>query len=153
MRSAPSVMYPVGRCAFQGRLLLALGAVGALAWGLSWMLSGTHSGGVSGLGAVAWLLWSVLALRSWRRAPVGHLQWNARSSGDPVAPDMGGWHWHAADGSVQVLGAVQWVLDGQSVILLRLQGEKDTRRWAWLEGAADPAHWDSLRRALKAHAR
>jgi hypothetical protein len=63
----------------------------------------------------------------------------------------GAWRWLPAE-VAQDLDAVLWMLDAQAVVLLRLQRAQGRALWVWLEGASEPARWDALRRALKAHA-
>lgn len=153
MRNAPSVTYPVGRSAFQGRLLLGLCLAGALALVLWWWLSEAPSGWVLGIGWAGWLSWTWVALRSWRYAPVGRLQWDASPLHDPALRRNGTWRWLPAGvGAAQDLDAVLWMLDAQAVVLLRLQRAEGRALWLWLDAAREPARWDALRRALKAHA-
>lgn len=153
MRNAPSVSYPVGRCAFQAYVLLLTGLAGALAGGFWWWTSWEPPGWLGVLGAGLWGLWSSLAWRSWWRAPTGQLQWDALASTVPEPGGGGGWHWVISEAvPVQPLQAVQPVLDVQGVILLRLITLTGPERWIWMERARDPARWDDLRRALRAHA-
>lgn len=153
MRSAPSVSYPVGRCAFQGWLLITIGAVAALAWALWWWLSSAPSAWLMALGAAGWLLWSALAWLSWRGAPTGQLQWDPMANALSETGPKGVWRWRGADGSEQVLDKLAWALDAQGVILLHLRFGARSGRWVWLEGRQAPLNWDALRRALVAHAR
>lgn len=153
MRNAPSVSYPVGRCAFQAYVLLLTGLAGALAWALWQWLSWEPPGWLGGLGAGLWLLWAALAWRSWWRAPTGQLRWDANASADLMRAGSGRWSWEkSGSASVQWLAAVQPVLDAQGVVLLRLSAVAGPSRWIWIDRARDPARWDDLRRALRAHA-
>ena len=153
MRNAPSVSYPVGRCAFQAYVLALTVLAGALAWVLWQWLSWAPPGWLGGLGAGLWLLWAFLAWRSWKLAPIGQLRWDANASADPVHAGSGRWSWLNSDAaSVQWLAAVQPMLDAQGVMLLRLTALAGPSRWIWVGRAHDPARWDDLRRALRAHA-
>jgi hypothetical protein len=147
MRNAPSVMYPVGRCAFAGQLLLVLAAaVTAALWG--WHESGvdTRLWFAALAGALLWLVW---ALRTWWRAPTGQLHWDALASG-LQSTAAGAWFWLDNTGLVShpVLG-VEQVLDLQRVVLLRLRSVTSAPRWVWAQQPSDPARWLDLRRALQ----
>lgn len=156
MRNAPSVTYPVGRCAFYGRLLLLLGATGLAAMVGLWLGFPRATWWMRSGALVLWLLWSGFAWWDWRRLPQGRLQWSGRGASDEgaVTPDLraGSWWWQEGDQPQQMLQRVQWVLDAQSVVLLRLRVGPWRSRWAWLEASRDPARWEALRRALTAHA-
>lgn len=147
MRNAPSVIYPVGRCAFHAQCLLLLAAtVAAALWG--W-----HGSGVEPrlwqatlAGAVLWLAW---ALRAWWRSPTGQLHWDAQAAGPPGTPP-GAWFW-VAGGSLapQPLLRLEPALDLQRLVLLRLHAAPSVPRWVWVQQANDPARWLDLRRALQ----
>ena len=138
MHNAPSVSYPVGRCAFQLGLLLGFAVLTSTvltAWalnhGLSWLW-------LSGLGA------AVVGLWQGRRAldQAGVLTW---------AVDT--WYLHdQGPGSEDVFGEVQVALDLQIALLLRWQPASDTLRakpqWLWLEGQHCDECWQDLRRAV-----
>jgi toxin CptA len=151
MRNAPSVIYPVGRSAFCGGLLLALALVSFLAGALWCWLSADPPVWVACVGIVVWLGWALCAFSQWWATPAGLLAWK------PTAPALedpqvrGRWCWRDATGNEREPQAVQWVLDLQSVVLLRLQGPALPVRWLWLDRRRDPACWDGLRRALVAH--
>lgn len=153
MRNAPSVSYPVGRCAFHGCLLLLTGLAAAVAGVLWWLLSWAPPGWLGGLGVGVWAIWAALALRSWRRVPTGCLQWDAHASADTVRTGNGCWRWSGSEGEpVLTLDTVQTVLDAQGVMLLRLTTPAGPCQWVWVDRARDLARWDDLRRALKGHA-
>lgn len=150
MRSAPSVVYPAGRCAFYAGLLLVLGLMGLtlLVWVARWVPLETVA-----VGAVLWLTWAILAAVSWRRSPMGRLQWDGSATrlADPSQP-AGAWSWHSAayrDGVI--LLRVERVQDLQRWMLLRLHNPDGARTWVWVEGARDPDRWNDLRRAVVAH--
>lgn len=147
MRNAPSVMYPVGRCAFHGQLLLVLAAaVAASLWG--W-----RGSGVDGrlwwtfvAGAVGWLLW---ALHRWQRSPVGQLHWDAQAP-HLLSTEVGAWFWLDSAGlAPQPVLGVQQALDWQRVVLLQLRSTASVPRWVWVQQPSDPARWLALRRALQ----
>ncbi len=125
-------------------------ALGCLMW---WWAEATVQ--VFAAGGVFWLLWCVLAFDAWRRSPVGRLQWDARASPAAVLVDTpaGGWLWHGSGREAQALQRVDWMLDAQRVVLLRLHAAGQRPKWVWLEARRDPLRWDDLRRALCAHAR
>lgn len=155
MRNAPSVTYPVGRCAVHGKVLTLLGALGLLALALLAMLWASASAAWLWGGGLAWLCWSALALRTWWRSPSASLQWDARAASASALPGerVGGWRWHGAGLPVSDLERVEWVVDAQTVLLLRLKPLAAPARWVWLEARSDPVRWDDLRRALTNHAR
>jgi hypothetical protein len=147
MRNAPSVMYPVGRCAFHVKLLLVLAAVVAASlWG--WRGSGVDMRLwlTTLVGALLWLVW---ALRTWWRSPTGHLHWDALAPG-LQSTEAGAWFWLDSAGlaSQPVLG-VEQALDLQRVVLLRLRSTASVPRWVWVQQPSDPARWLDLRRALQ----
>lgn len=147
MRNAPSVMYPVGRCAFHGQLLLALAViVAASLWG--WRGSGVDPllWLITLAGALLWLAW---ALRAWWRSPVGRLHWDAQATGLQNT-EAGAWFWLDSAGlAPQPLLGVETALDLQRVVLLRLRSVAAVPRWVWLQQPSDPARWLDLRRALQ----
>lgn len=151
MHNAPSVSYPVGRCAFHAGLLLLLSALGFSAGLLWWIQSAAPSLWLAAMGGVVWLMWSVQALRGWRSSVSGQLIWDARAQA-PESSERGCWSWRRGDGSTHALDAVEWALDARSTVLLRLHGSGVSGRWVWLEARRDPAGWGNVRRALTAHA-
>ncbi len=155
MRNAPSVTYPVGRCAVHGAVLAWLSALGLLALALLKVFWMTASLVWLGIGGSVWLLWVALALRTWWRTPDGQLQWDARASdvGTALVGRAGGWRWLGSDVSATDLDRVEWVLDAQTTLLLRVYPRTESARWVWLEARRDPGRWDDLRRALTNHAR
>ena len=147
MRNAPSVMYPVGRCALHGQLLLMLAAmVTASLWG--WRGSGVDMRLWLALvvGAVLWLFW---ALHAWWRAPFGRLHWDAQAPGLHNV-EAGAWFWlNSAGLAPQPVLGVQQALDLQRVVLLRLRSTASVPRWVWVQQPSDPSRWLDLRRALQ----
>lgn len=159
MRRAPSVIYPVGRCAFYGYLLAGLGMLSLLAfmaWCWPWMTApalNPHTDQLmtAGAGALLWLIWAGLAWRTWARTPEGRLQWDAQGSAlEGLRPGV--WRWHEASGYLDAVPLTQVlrVWDGQNRLLLCLRQPNHKARWIWVEQAREPARWDDLRRALMA---
>lgn len=147
MRNAPSVTYPVGRCAFHALSLLVLSAlVAASLWG--WRGSGVDLRlWLAALaGAVLWLAW---ALRAWWSMPSGQLHWDAQAPG-LQGPQAGAWFWvDGASMARQPVYGVASSLDLQRLMLLRLRAAPSVPRWVWVQQANDPARWLELRRALQ----
>lgn len=161
MHSAPSVEYPAGRSAFQGRLegllLLAWLAL-QLAWWLS--LPGAALPGAWWFSALLGLL--LWALTRWRaRQPLaGRLCW------EPALPPAPGAHATAPPGQARLpgrwiwrsaayrhgteLAGLHWALDLQDRVLLRLDNAAGLGWWVWLERDSAPADWQALRVALVA---
>ena len=138
MHNAPSVSYPVGRCAFQCTLYAGLTVLtSAVLW--AWAL---HSG--------VTLVWSVAA----GAAMVGLcLGWQALRQVGCLIWDGETWSLHALSATGEgVLGAVHVVLDVQKALLLRWQPTSDTLnakpQWLWLGAQAPDDSWQNLRRAV-----
>jgi toxin CptA len=162
MRNAPSVQYPVGRCRFYAVLLVGLGLLALavlLAWwwpllrtGVEGPLAVGRTERVAGvLGVLFWLGWAVGAALSWRRSPIGVLQWDALASPDEQAEKPGLWRWRSAayQGGTSLL-QVSVALDLQSRLLLRLRNNDAAQSWIWVEASSVPGRWSDLRRALVA---
>ncbi|MBA4267245.1 MAG: hypothetical protein C0453_19380 [Comamonadaceae bacterium] len=152
MRSAPSVVYPVGRCVFHGLLLLVLSALGlAVLIGWAWDMSDRHFGKAIWLGLGLWAMWSVWAFKVWWRTPVGALHWDSLASPYDETLRVGAWLWHTGKmDDALALQAIESVLDCQSRILLRLKQPAHSPTWIWVERDRAPALWSDLRRALRA---
>lgn len=143
-------------------------AMGATLWLLMLALWCWHA--TDGLGATppaAW--WFALALGlallghgvlSIRTGPAGLLRWQApvpAGAHDPDQPDAaprpvpGQWIWvSAAYRRGTPLTDIDWALDLQRAVLLRLRTRAGLSMWVWLRRASQPADWDALRRALTA---
>jgi hypothetical protein len=151
MRNAPSVVFPVGRSAFYGRVLVFLGALALLVlggWGLS-QRSVPDLLPVGFTGILMWVLWAAWAWRGWRLSPVGLLQWDANASPVDEPLRAGAWRWTSAvSGDGVLLLAVERALDLQSRVLLRLRCADRSGLWVWVERSGDPLRWNDLRRAL-----
>lgn len=151
MHSAPSVVYPVGRCSFQARLLIALGGAAALA-GMAFLVESNFSSqGVWGSFfrialILGWLVWVIAACVTWLRSPEGTLRWEPQGGSEGI---NGAWTW--SDGTAAEpagLSGVERVLDLQSRLLLRIRESGGRPRWVWVERNSHPARWSDLRRAL-----
>ena len=139
MRSAPPVVYPVGRFVWADRVWLVLAAV-AVSGPVLW---------IDGYGG--WRAWAIvgtcllaLALSlDWRRAEVlrgGHLSWDGRS-------------WHLLDSGlaqdIEVQVALCW--DSGPGLLLKVRARHQRRvRYAWLSHLDEPQQWHGLRCAIHA---
>ncbi len=138
MHNAPSVSYPVGRCAFQRWLLLGFALIATavlIAWvwgqGVSWFW-------FVGLIATALGLWQ---------------GWLAID--DQAALSWDGQVWCLYDqreGCEDTLGEVQVMLDVQKALLLRWEPVSDTLlakpQWLWLDAQHSNERWQDLRRAV-----
>ena len=156
MQNAPSVVYPVGRCAFYARLLMVLAGLsgGALVagWWHAWAVSPSSTEHIRwALGGFGWLIWLLVALRHHQHLPSGMLKWDAQMASRQTHAHPGAWLWldpGGAGGQAQVTPEI--VLDGQNHLLIRLIALPGVPRWLWLERSAHPGRWDDLRRALVA---
>ncbi len=149
MHSAPSVRFPVGRCGLYGALLALLAVLGAAVLGLWYGQDATPGDAWLGMaGGAAWAAWVLVALREWRRSPVGWLSWRALERRDPDEP-AGIWYWHGESLPQAVpLRRVELTMDWQRAVLLRLHFSDAPARWIWADRARQPAAWNDLRRAL-----
>lgn len=152
MRSAPSVVYPVERCAFYVVVLAMLGALSAsigLFFLFGFVLRTNHpSGWMAPLaGLCLWLVWCVVALTTWLRSPEGALQWDASAYKEEGG--SGAWAWHEAGAALPMpLSRVECALDLQSRILLRLRTSGVRHCWVWAERRSQSERWMDLRRAI-----
>ncbi len=152
MRSAPSVDYPVERCAFYGMVLAMLGALSA-GTGLFFLFGFLpHTNHPSGwmaplAGLCSWLVWCVVALVTWLRSPAGALKWDASARKEEGG--SGAWSWHQAGAAVPMpLSRLECKLDLQSRILLRLRTSGTSACWVWAERRSQSERWMDLRRAI-----
>jgi len=147
MRNAPSVSYPVGRCAVWAAGLTGLGLLIATAVVLA--LPGLSPPQVAalGLGVLAWL---GLALRQWRRQPRG---WLRLTAGGVAVTGEAAWRWRETGaGHEQPVAGVRVAVDLQRLMLVELTAAARAPRWLWLEASRAPADWPALRRAVLASA-
>ena len=138
MHNAPSVSYPVGRCAFQ-RWLYVLFTVLTSAVLLAWALNQ----GVTLILCVATTA-AVLGL---------YLGWYSLKQVSMLTWDGQIWCLHdQGTGHEDDLGEVRVMLDMQGALLLRWQPTSDTLRakphWLWLGWQASDNSWQDLRRAV-----
>ena len=146
MQRAPSVMYPVGRCVWYGRLLLGLASALALVWAAWWWHGAPSDWLLLSSGGAACGIWGLMAWRSWRKPAVGQLHWDAQAPG-LVDGETGRWLW-CAGAAIEgtPLRRVEVTFDGQTVAWLRLHGPAEVPAWICLQRASDPARWHALRR-------
>ena len=138
MHNAPSVSYPVGRCAFQ-RWLYALLVVLTLAVLLAWALS-------QGLTYV----WYVAVVAATLAMALG---WRALHQAGTLTWDGQVWGLHDQGLDIEdALGEAYVVLDMQKALLLRWQPASDTLHakplWLWLGLQGSDSRWQDLRRAV-----
>ncbi len=138
MHNAPSVSYPVGRCAFQRWLLsgfVLLASALLIAWalnqGLSWVWFIAACATTVGI----WQGWRALGQR-------GVLTWDGQV-----------WCLHDQGlGFEDALGEVHVALDVQKALLLRWLPASDTLQakpqWLWLGLQSPDTRWQDLRRAV-----
>jgi hypothetical protein len=138
MHNAPSVSYPVGRCAFQRWLFVGfvvLTSAMLLAWAFNQGLTAAWYAAVA-VAALGLLL-------GWRAlGQAGTLTWNGQV-----------WCLHdQGAGYEDTLGGVHVALDVQKALLLRWQPTSDTLdakpQWLWLGSQASDNRWQDLRRAV-----
>lgn len=144
MHNAPSVSYPVGRCAFQRRLLLAqtvLSLLLMLGWALTQPVTWAWLGVSVVLAAMTLLQWRTTGSQS-RTLLWSDGVWLIQPTSMPLSTTA----------ARHCVGAVKPVFDGQSTLLLRWQSTSDRlgsgRRWLWLNQSSSPSQWLDLRRAV-----
>ncbi len=137
MRSAPSVIVPVGRSRFGAGLAYGAWGLGLAALVYACLVEGSV-GLAQALTAAALAVCGPLALAAARRQPEGELAW-----------DGAAWHWQPRSrGPVREVEVVM-ACDLQRWILLRLapRGRSGGATWVWLESGAC-ADWLAVRRAV-----
>ena len=138
MHNAPSVSYPVGRCAFQRWLYVGFTVLtSAVLW--AWALD-------QGL-TLAWYEATTSAVVA------GCLGWQALRMRAMLTWDGQVWCLHDHNtGDEDALGVVHVALDVQTALLLRWQPASDTLnaklQWLWLGAQAAGDDWQNLRRAV-----
>lgn len=141
MHSAPSVIYPVGRSFWQGRIAAMLWLAG-LAAALGFAVA-TEAGWPSVAIGLAVALAGAAGWYGTRTALQGRLQFDGRQ-----------WLWWpqalagATPAEPQTLAALVVQVDLQQVLLLRGGRAGAPSLWLWLERRAAPALWDDVRRAV-----
>jgi hypothetical protein len=156
MYNAPSVSYPVGRCAFYGWGLVGLGAAGWVAFGAMQAMAAMGRSAPltvwqTVVGVALCAAWAGMAAWHWHRSLQGRLHWDALGTSRVREASPGLWRWQPA-GRVRGKDLIQviTVLDLQSRCLLRVRCSDGGAYWLWVECAQDPDRWDDLRRALVA---
>jgi len=138
MHNAPSVSYPVGRCAFQ-RCLYVIFVVCTSAvlfvWALNQSMHWVWAAAVVATGCA-----SIMGARALNQT--GTLTWDGQV-----------WCWHdQACAQEDALGEIQPILDLQKTLLLRWQPASDTLHgksaWLWLGAEQSSTRWQDLRRAV-----
>lgn len=138
MYNAPSVSYPLGRCAFQRWVYASftmLSSVVLFAWAFN-----------QGMTSV----WYAAAIA---KALGAFLGWRALGQAGTLTWDGQVWclqtHGH---GQEDALGEVSVALDVQKALVLRWQPASDTLSskplWLWLGSEGASHHWQDLRRAV-----
>jgi toxin CptA len=139
MHNAPSVSYPVGRCAFQRTLYVFFTSVSSallLVWAMmqpisvAWLVAAFASGLAIVLGGRAYL------------CDRGMLTWDGQA-----------WCLHDQAGCLtDALGTLTVALDVQHALVLRWQPLSDERerskRWLWVGAENSPVFWQDLRCAV-----
>lgn len=154
MRNAPSVVYPVGRSAFQAWLSVFIAGlsgavVASFLFGLDAPAQGLWGWLTCTAGVLAWSVWAAWAFLSWIRSPEGVLRWSSMDGGEEEG--AGAWSWTERTAAEPLeLSELERVLDLQGRILLSIRGTEMGRRWIWVEQSVSPARWSDLRRALVA---
>lgn len=139
MRSAPHVVFPVGRFVWGGRIVLALAVLA---------LSGPAFMMVANGGWRPWVIGMVCLMAlasswSWWRGEVlraGHLSWDGQS-----------WYLLDAVQGQDVAVGVMLCWDAGPGLLLKIsEGSRSMARYAWLQGRDQPQQWHALRCAVHA---
>jgi hypothetical protein len=138
MHNAPSVSYPVGRCAFQRGLLVGF-TVLTVALLVAWALNQ----------GVTWV-WCVAAGAAWLAV---HQGLQALRHTSTLTWDGQVWCLHDQNsGREDALGEVHVALDVQKALLLRWLPTSDTlhaqQQWLWLGSQPSDNRWQDLRRAV-----
>jgi hypothetical protein len=146
MHNAPSVLYPVGRCALPGWLMLALWLLGCVAACATSVAGDFHWGQWRwSVLACALLLAGWTALRTWRALPAqGLLHWDGHD-----------WWWtqsHSRPSDATVPVRLRVHLASQRHLLLHMQPADGAARWLCLCAATAPTHWHALRCAVYSRA-
>jgi hypothetical protein len=138
MHNAPSVSYPVGRCAFQRWLFIGFAVLASSvlsAWALNLCLS---------------IVWSIAVAAAALGVLLG---WRALGQAGMLTWDGQVWCLHDQGlGFQDALGVVSVVLDVQKALLLRWQPASDTLhakpQWLWLGLQSSDNRWQDLRSAV-----
>ena len=147
MYNAPSVSYPVGRCAFQRWVLVGLSAISCVVL-VAWALQ-QPMGWAWRMAAACWLVavWVGGCAYAFAYSQVmGTLTWSGQV-----------WCLHGLpDSADDMLGEVSVCMDVQGALLLEwtpLSVDKPfVTQWLWLGAENAPKLWQDLRRAVFATA-
>jgi hypothetical protein len=147
-RSAPAVLYPIGRSQLLGGLLLGSNALAAVVLG-AWI----HQ-----KGGALWPWKGATAIGLWIAAIVGALHFWLTQFRGAIRWDGQGWALIGLppDGDVQALsGPPEVFLDLQTHLWVRAGRAAGTHRctWHWLERSAQPERWMDMRRAVYSRAK
>jgi hypothetical protein len=138
MHNAPSVSYPVGRCAFQRWLYAFFAVLTSVVLSL-WVLNQGLTFAWC-MAVIAAALGALLGCRA--LCQVGTLTWDGQVW---CLHDLGSGHEDA-------LGEVRVALDVQKALLLRWQPASDTLHakplWLWLGSQGSSHRWQDVRRAV-----
>jgi hypothetical protein len=141
MHNAPSVSFPVGRCAFL-RVLYIILTLFTSAVLLSWTLVQSWHIGMG----FALCLGVLCAWWGWRDIQwQGVLHWTGQQWQLEGAPTR--------DNTTLAVAAPQVCLDAQSILLLRLtplSGATEAKRWLWCQRRSAAPQWQDFRRAVYA---
>ncbi len=141
-----SVEYPAGSGRLEGVPAAIAGALWlsiqvAWLWHEQWVPSGAWW-----FSLVVGAVWAVVLVWRLQHPIEGRLGWQADDSG------RGGvWLWHSdAYRRGTPVVRIEWPIDLQGAVLVRLHNAAGLGWWVWMHRRADPARWDDLRRALQA---
>lgn len=93
--------------------------------------------------------WAVVLVWRFQHPVRGRLGWQVDDAGQG-----GEWRWYSeAYRRGTAVVRIEWALDLQIAVLVRLHNAAGLGWWVWLHRRADPSQWDDLRRALQASRR
>lgn len=137
IHNAPPVVYPLGRSAFQGWLLLGLWLAGLQVFVL-WIYASRHQDTTALVLAASILAAGFASWRGWKNAPVGLLAWDGQQ-----------WRWESTGYKAGIAEQELTVIaDFQRILLLRIQNQAKASLWLWAEQKVFPDRWMDLRRAV-----
>ncbi|HQS30479.1 hypothetical protein [Polaromonas sp.] len=135
--SAPPVVYPIGRSAFQFWLLFGLWLSG-LGLLTIWFAGTSRLDWRMASGCAAVLVGGLPLYGTWRNALRGQIGWDGEI-----------WHWQSAeDGVESSQQSLSVVADFQKRLIVMLESETGARSWFCAERMACPERWLDFRRAI-----